>query len=307
MSELRVEKSVKIKASPEKVYAVIRDFRQSPAWSPWLIAEPECLVKYSDDGKSHSCEGKILGSSEIKIVNEEPFRSIDCRLTFFKPWKSVAAVQFTFEELDGGTEVTWSMKGSLPFFLFWMKPMMTTLIGMDYQRGLTMLKDFIELGSVPSKLDFIGQTSQTGFSYVGVKTSCAIADIGDRMKADFQKLQDWIDKEGPKPSGNPFANYYQWNFAKGIVGYTTGFPVVGVPGNLPDGFVSGDLPGCHVFSIKHTGPYRHLGNAWSAGMLRARAKIFAQDKKIPPFEIYENDPCKTPENDLITTVCFPIK
>ena len=84
MSELRVEKSAKVKASPEKVYAVIRDFRQSPAWSPWLIAEPECLVKYSDDGKSHSCEGKILGSSEIKIVNEEPFRSIDCQLDFFQ-------------------------------------------------------------------------------------------------------------------------------------------------------------------------------------------------------------------------------
>ena len=35
--------------------------------------------------------------------------------------------------------------------------MMEAFIGMDYDRGLLMLKDLVEKGSVPSKLDFIGE------------------------------------------------------------------------------------------------------------------------------------------------------
>ena len=35
------------------------------------------------------------------------------------------------------------MRGALPWFLFWMRPAMETFIGMDYERGLKMLKDWL--------------------------------------------------------------------------------------------------------------------------------------------------------------------
>ena len=62
-----------------------------------------------------------------------------------------------------------------------------------------------------------------------------------------------------------------------------------------------------VYAIEHHGRYRHLGNAWSAGMMRAHKKIFAQNKSIKPFEIYEKLPENGDESVAVTRVCFPVK
>jgi predicted transcriptional regulator YdeE len=94
---------------------------------------------------------------------------------------------------------------------------------------------------------------------------------------------------------------------KSLTEYTSGFPVENVPSTIPEGFISGEAPSCEVYSIEHTGPYRHLGNAWSSGYMHMRTKLFRQNKKIAPFEIYGNEPQNVSENDLITTVHFPVK
>ena len=47
-------RSLEIDASPEAVFAAIVDLKSWPAWSPWLIHEPEAQIEYSDD---YSSEG----------------------------------------------------------------------------------------------------------------------------------------------------------------------------------------------------------------------------------------------------------
>ena len=78
-------------------------------------------MTYADDGRSYTWEGKIVGAGEMQIVGEDAMQSITYKLTFLKPWKSVCDVGFEFTEKDGGVEATWSMDGTLPFFLFFMK------------------------------------------------------------------------------------------------------------------------------------------------------------------------------------------
>lgn len=308
MPRFSVSKSVLINASVDTVHASVRDFRQWGEWSPWLIAEPGCSVEFSDDGLSYSWDGKIVGSGGMEIIGEEkePDREICYRLTFLKPWKSVSDVAFRFSEKDGGTEVTWTMDGSLPFFLFWMKGMMTSMIGMDYQRGLAMLKDYIETGGLPFKMEFVGTESFKGFRYCGVRASTAMAEIEASMGRDFEKLQAAFKSADLCPAGGPFSIYHKWNLGKGTAEYTIGYPVQS-NATVPAGLVEGTVPDCEVYSIRHTGPYRHLGNPWAAGMFHARAKVFRQSRKLPPFETYENDPAETPESDLITVVRFPVR
>ena len=304
-----VEKSIEIAAPRDQVYASVRDFRQWPEWSPWLIAEPECGLVYADDGKSYTWDGKIIGAGELAIVDESPPGRIDYRLSFFRPFKSINKSSFLFSEQGSGTKVTWTMEGSLPFFLFFMKKMMTAFVGMDYERGLSMLKDKLESGTVPSALVFPGVQAVSGFSFVGIRTQCPISEIGPAMERDLQKVGTWLQGNGTKPSGPPFTIYHKWDMANARTDYTTGFPLTSVPANVPAEYSTGEMSSGQSYQIRHTGPYRHLGNAWSAGYMHARArpKIFAQDKRILPFEIYENDPSEVPENDLITVVHFPAK
>lgn len=165
MAKFNGQKSILIEAPVKQVHAAVRDFRQWPAWSPWLIAEPDSRMDDSTEGKSYTWDGKITGSGEMKIMGESP-QSIDYQLTFLKPWKSVNTARFTLSDRNSGTEVPWTMEGSLLFFMFWMKAMMSRFIGPDYQRGLMMLKAVIETGENPSKLDFPGLNSFSEFRYV---------------------------------------------------------------------------------------------------------------------------------------------
>lgn len=307
MAKFTVSKSILIKAPQEKIYGAVRDFRQWPTWSPWLIAEPDCGLTYGDDGNSYEWSGNIVGAGRMEIEEETASSMIRQKLTFIKPWKSVNEVQFTLTPQGDGVEVNWTMNGSLPFFLFWMKGMMVAFIGMDYQRGLNMLKDYVETGSVPSRLSFDGTKSVTGFRYVAVRTQCTMDEIGPAMDKDHGRLKEFFSETGLKPCGPSFSIYHSWNMVKGTTDYTLGFPIETRPTQIPPGFTAGELPSVPTYAIRHTGPYRHLGNAWASGMMHERARLFQQDKKIPPFEIYENSPDDVPESDVVTTIHFPTK
>ena len=307
MPKFNVAKSVVIEAPKEKVHDVVRDFQKWRPWSPWLIAEPDCQVNYAADGMSYNWEGKVVGSGEMAISGEDAPRSIDYDLNFLKPWKSYAKVRFQFDDTGSSTKTSWTMDSSLPFFMFWMKTMMTAFVGMDYQRGLNMLKEYVEKGTVSSRLEFPGIKPFPGGAYVGIRTSCKTGDIGPMMEADFAKFKDWLKRSGATPKGKPFSIYHRWDLVKGDAEYTLGCAFEPVPSDLPAGFITGEIPACEAFQVEHTGPYHYLGNAWAAGMMYGRNKAFATNKKIHPFEVYETDPDEVSENEAVTLLHFPVK
>ncbi len=309
MPTMHVSKSIQINAPFERVYECVRDLRQWPKWSPRLITDPGCQLTYADDGRQYAWDGKVAGSGKMTIVSEDKPHAIEFRLEFFSPQKNQADGSFSMVEKDGGVEATWSMTSSLPIFLFFLRPMMTAFIGMDYSRGLAMLKDSLETGAIPSRLEFFDAPQDiTSRSYVGIRTPCTMANLGPAMEHDMARLKGWLDENpGIRPSGVFFSQYHKWDAVKGMTEYTLCVPLEEIPKNLPEEFLSGVLPACKTFAIKHTGAYRHLGNAWSAGFHRARGKVIQQDRKIAPFETYENDPRDVDEKDLVTIVHFPLK
>lgn len=305
MPKFSVEKSISIDAPADKVFSIISDFKQWRPWSPWLIMEPEASVDVAADGESYTWRGKRVGEGAMAKTAVDPPRMMDCDLTFLKPWKSVSKTRFELVQEGQGTKITWRMEGSLPAFMFFMKKMMMTMIGLDYGRGLAMLKDYAETGSVPSNLEFTGETTFDGCSYVGITNDCAIGEIGPKMKADFERLTQWAKDSATQPAGHPLAIYHKWDMKNGRTRCTTAIPVKELPAETPTGFVTGDVPMTDAYCITHVGPYRHLGNAWSTGMNLGRSKVFRQNKRIVPFETYASDPKEVEEGKLETRVYFP--
>mgnify|MGYP002621947447 CR=1 FL=1 len=307
MPTFDVSRSTVINASPAEVFAEVREFKNWPKWSPWLICDPQARLTFSDDGRRYDWEGPVSGSGLIEVTDEKEGSAIDYALTFLKPWKSTNTVGFRFSGRDGGTEVTWTMTGTLPWFMFWMKSMMAGFIGADYDRGLAMMKDQIETGSVPSRLEFPGITEVPETAYVGINTECPISEIGRHMERDFGRLREWLESADLGPSAPPFSSVRQWSPAKDHCAYTVCIPFLEAPAEAPAGFVAGTRPACRAYQVRHTGAYRHLGNAWAAGMMHARAKVFDASKRVAPFEIYESDPENTTEEELVTVVHIPAK
>lgn len=307
MAKMNIDRSILINKKPAEVFPLINDFTNWETWSPWLILEEGVEVTVRDDKKHYSWKGQLTGEGNMTIINEKENESVECDLMFLKPWKSQAKVGFQLKAEGEGTRVNWTMQSSLPFFLFFMKKMMEAAIGMDYDRGLNMLKDLAEQGQVRSKLNFKGNGNFEGCNYIGIKTSCSFDQMKDKMSADYGKLMEYTADKQDLISGNPFTIYHKWDMVKRQCTYTACIPVSKTPENLDSGMIKGNIPATKTYSVQHTGPYRHIGNAWSSLHMRQRAKHFKFNKGIDPIEVYLNNPMETPENELETEIYFPIK
>lgn len=307
MPKIHLSRSVRIQAPIEEVYDAVSDFNHWKYWSPWLIQEPDAQVTVAEDAKYYEWEGKMVGSGNMNITAEQVNQSVDYDLTFLKPWKSKAKVRFELASEGEGTKTTWFMDSSLPFFMFWMKKMMTTFIGMDYDRGLALLKDYVEDGEVHSKLERKGYSNYPGCAYIGIQTTCKMQEVGPKMQEDLGKLGDFLDDKQEIVAGPPFSIYHKWDVGRDQIRYTSGVPVKSVPGNLPAGLIVGEVPQTRIYTVAHIGPYHHLGNAWTTLYTMQRNKLFRLNKKADPFEVYLDDPHEVPANELRTEIHFPVK
>ena len=303
---MHINRSITIDVPKAKVHETLSNFNHWKPWSPWLICEPEAEVKINPDGKYYEWVGKRVGSGNMNITSETD-SEIKIDLTFLKPWKSKAKTYFFLKDSNGSTEVTWSMDSSLPFFMFFMKKMMMRLIGMDYDRGLLMLKDYCEKGEVEASLEFMGESQLEGFKYLGLKNDSSIDDMPNTMEADFGKLMGFAAKHKEVCSDEWFSIYHKFAFGKNRASYTSGVKLNGelVEANLPDGFFVGSVPGTKVHTVRHKGRYDLIGNAWSAITSMQRAKEFKVNKGIHPMEFYRNSPKEVEKKDLITDISMP--
>lgn len=306
MPKINVNRSIEINAPIEQVFSKLNDFNHWQAWSPWLIMDPSTKVDVANDTKSYSWEGDRTGSGKMAITNESPNASIDYDLQFLKPWKSKAKVRFETKANGDSTTVSWSMDSSLPFFMFFMKKMMVAFIGMDYDRGLRLLKDYVEDGKVHSVLNFNGNERLNGFKYIGVKTSCTRETMGQKMSESLPQLTQYLNENGLQAAGAPFTQYHKWDMVNNHVEYVTGIPVADAPASVSGNFHVGEIPSTKVYTLEHKGPYMHLGNAWSTLYTMQRTKEFKLNKKIHPFETYHNKPGEVADDEIITQVHFPI-
>ncbi|MEM0938261.1 MAG: SRPBCC family protein [Bacteroidota bacterium] len=307
MSKMHIERSINISAPSQNIYKVISDFNDWQPWSPWLLMEPGVKVTVAEDSKSYKWEGNRTGSGNMKIIEERENEFINYDLNFLKPWKSTAKTNFKLSEEGDATKVTWTMDSSLPFFMFFMKGMMEAYVGADYERGLDMLKAYVEEGVVPSKLEFEGTKDFGGGSWLGIKTDCSIDDIGPIMEADFAKISAFIEEKGLTDDLQIATIYHKWDIPKNKVSYSAILIAKEIPAGLPKNFVKGSIPPTKCYVLKHVGKYQHLGNAWSTLYTMMRNKEIKHNKKVDPFELYVNDPQQTAENELITDLYFPVK
>lgn len=307
MPKINLEKSIIINAPIDKVFNEVNNFDNWPSWSPWLVVEKEAAVNVEPDGKSYSWEGNRIGSGNMSIEKEVANQSIYCDLLFLKPWKSKAKTHFIFETTKEGTKVIWVMNSSLPFFMFFMKKMMISLIGMDYERGLRMLKDKVENGKVDCDLNLIGKQPFNQYNFVGSKSKCSFESLGTDMSEIIPVIKEFIKSHNVSTNNEMIAIYHKWDILNKEVTYTIGSQVNEIPATLTHNLISGLIPKLKVNIVEHTGKYQHIGNAWSMQMMMSRNKEFKQNKKVDPFEIYKNSPYDTPNEDLITQIIFPLK
>ncbi len=307
--KFNVEKSIQIHAPMIKVRELVDDFKCWQAWSPWIVMEPSCRLSFTGEpnkpGHAMSWQGEIIGSGTITLRSSQS-QSLDYDLAFFNPQKSKATARLLFEPMEQNlSRVTWTMDSNLPFFMFFMLKTMKNWIGMDYDRGLRMLKELVERGELKCQTTNEGLVDYRGFSYVGIQRSVAFSIMSQSVQKDFEKIVKDIVINGNKTARHWVCIYPKFDIKNMQVTYIAAVSDENIADLALDSeYIRSTIGGCKALEIKHDGAYNFLGNGWSMGMMHMRAKKLKTG--ADPFEQYWNSPMEEKPEDLKTSIYFPI-
>ena len=147
----RIERSTTIKAPPEKVFALINDFHQWEAWSPWEKIDPSIKRTYrgprSDVGAVYEWAGnKDIGQGRMEIIESSALSKVSLKLDFVTPFEAHNFVDFTLTPQGDSTKVTQAMYGPSPYVskLMTIFFSMEKMVGSKYEEGLADLKKLAE-------------------------------------------------------------------------------------------------------------------------------------------------------------------
>ena len=142
-----IERTATINAPPEKIFPLINDFHQWPAWSPWEKLDTAMARTYSgaDSGVGAVYEWKgnsDVGSGRMEITESTAPGSMVMKLDFLEPFEAHNITEFVLTPSGNGTTVRWNMHGPSNFMTKVMGVFvsMDRMVGPDFQRGLDNLK-----------------------------------------------------------------------------------------------------------------------------------------------------------------------
>lgn len=149
--DFRVQRSITIKAPPEKIFALIDDFHAWGSWSPFEQLDPGMKRTFSGaasgKGAAYAWDstGKA-GAGSMEIKESTPSSKILIKLDFTKPLEGHNTAEFSIDTQGDSSKVTWAMYGPSPYVAKVMGIFfsMDNMIGKDFESGLATLKSVAE-------------------------------------------------------------------------------------------------------------------------------------------------------------------
>src|SRR5678815_891982 len=109
-----VERSAKIEAPADLIFAEVSDFRTLPEWSPWAKLDPAMTTTISTPstgvGATYAWQGnKKVGKGKMTFTESQAPTHVKQRLEFIEPFTSTADADFQIKPEGGNAAtVTWS-------------------------------------------------------------------------------------------------------------------------------------------------------------------------------------------------------
>jgi DNA gyrase inhibitor GyrI len=305
-----IRRSLTMSVDRSTVFAKVRDLRGWRDWSPWLLHEPDARLAYSphpdQKGGFYTWDGPAIGAGRLTHLRlDEPTR-IDQRLEFKRPFKAVSETWWEFAEpADGGTAVTWCMRGRLPFLLRFLTGMVSRMTGNDFELGLALLRGTLDPTAERPLVRFQGACERPAQDVLTIPFSGGLADLIATARSGFPRLDGYLAAAGATPPGPPFTVIYKAN-AKATQ-FTCDLALPVPTGVDPGEFKVKRLDGGRYFVTELQGSYQFLGPVWSSVMAHLQMHKIRRDRSRPCLEVYVNDPTKVAHsNDLLTRILVPV-
>ncbi len=309
-----VKRSRVIQAQPEVVFNDLSDYKNWQEWGPWYEEDPTIEVTYAEQtvgvGGSYSWTGKEGGGTMNTLKVDEP-KSLDQEIIFKTPFGDMRSdVYWILEKVDGGTNLTWGMKGEMGFFTRWMASSMEEQIGPMEERGLELFDENIQKKTKVYSVKINGVVDYSGGYYLYTSTSSKIDEISDNYPVLLLKIYSFNKQNNIRTTGGPFTLYHKYDEENGTTLFSVCYPV---PEKMitPRGsdILSGFMKSGKYFKTTLKGSYENSKEAWETAMKEAEnLSDYKMIENGEPFEVYANNPHATPNPaDLITEIYIPVE
>lgn len=304
-----VKRETIINAPIGTVFFTATRFSEFPKWSPWQELDPNMKVTLEGTdgtvGAKYSWEGNDkAGSGSMTITAIEANKSLTQDLHFVKPFESSSNTYMNFEETDGGVKVVWGMRGESDFvskiFCTFMGGM-DGMVGKDYEKGLTKLKELCESGPVyaVNEIDWAEKNCLSKREVLKFENMPAF--FGQHYPAMYTE----IAKATAEP-GIPLAVYYDYDEAKGQCDVAAAVPFAGKPVSSKN-YAALNLPAGKAYQIDYYGPYNEqMKKPYEA--MDAKLKELGKTNPDMVIEEYISDPMAEPDSTKwYTKIYFFVK
>ena len=148
-NEVTVQRQVVINAPPEKIFALVGNYKHFQEWSPWADIDPATTYKLegADSGVGQKMSWASnnpnvgTGSQVITEVADNSHIGVDLDLGNM----GKASSFWDLKPATAGTETTWGFKMKLDGVLDrWMGLLMDRFVGPDYEKGLARVRAIAE-------------------------------------------------------------------------------------------------------------------------------------------------------------------
>jgi effector-binding domain-containing protein len=309
-NNVTVERSVIVNAPIEIVYRQVNDFHNWEKWSPWMEKDPDMEIEYfgSEKGKgSKYCwvgDPESVGKGCLSIVDEEENTSIKTLLEF--EGTSPGNGNWTFEKISDGVKVTWAMESDMsePIIVGkYFGLLMDGLIGPDFEKGLSNIKNIVE--SMPAYSIEISEGQEEAMQYVYMREKGSSADIGPKMDSIANEMLSFIKARNLEMGEKVFAIWHVNDMENDYYEFSFAFEVSGAEEIDDEKVKFGTMENFKAVKGVHMGAYNNMEGSYGEMMKYIEDKGYPLDKEW--MEFYITDPMEQPDtSQWITHIVYPI-
>ena len=294
--EVDTAQSIVIDAPVAAVFNEVNDFSNWESWSPWKEMDSTLQItlgeKFVGEGGSYSWTAEVVGNGDMSIVSSTPNESLKTKVNFGD--EGSADGSWTFEEVEGGTKVTWGIHAPFPY------PMNVMLLFMDmkgdinksFSRGLELLKEVVEREAGEQNVSLeVQEVEMPVRYYIGVRETIKMADIAERYAENLPKAMMAVMDKKIELAGMPSGLFYSWDEETKTTDVLQGIPVKEKA--EIEGFTTVEVPASKTLLINFYGDFSGIGKAHEA--MEAYISANGLTSKGLAIEEYVTDPGEEPD------------
>ncbi len=308
-----VAKTRMIDADPIVVFNDLNDYRNWKEWGPWYEQDSTIRVQYADntvgEGGAYTWTSDVEGGGRMKTLQVQKPERLDQEMVFETPFGDMASeVYWILNKVETGTELTWGIKGELPFFSRFMASGMTEQLGPMQERGLELFDKNLQKKLKVYSIDSVGVVDFSGGFYLYVSTSSKINQIGVKSEGMMDHISKFVQDNRIRLTGSPFTLYHKFDQENGTSMFSIAYPIAERIVTQDSDILTGYMERGTYFKTILTGAYTNLQEAWEKAMFDAEnLKEYALEESGESFEIYVNNQENTPNPaQLVTEIYVPV-